>query len=585
MAVTAVSIAEVAATGSDAVAGSDNNAGFFDPSTNQANYVADLTTDANTGNTTTPVVSSATFNFVAGDAKSWFFTIGGTGWTLPAVTYSGASFTPTGLFALISSVASNKATLDAAIGHVELYATAGVFAVNDTAGVSTQATPTSGKGCIDYSRAGTPVVSAADLASSNGTNATPTVTSASRTFDKRDIGNHLYISAGTNWTTGIFRITNTSAGGAILDRACGSAASLSSGTYVEGGCLASPGRAGFFHVGGNHIFIKNATYTITTASTNVAAGCLSMTNGSSSQATHAKGYNAFRCDNPKTTSRPLLQAGNAIATFTIIAGQFSFTSFLIADGATLTGSKGFGTGRCLWCTAKNCTATAGFVSVSSFQFFCDATGCSGVSFQAGSGVWYSASWSNTANGFVNYAVVGHCLAVNNTGASSNGFLSTGATGVYHNCTAYGNGQDGFRGASLAINATIMVVDCISYTNAGTQYNVDAATDVYLLVNCAAGLGTGAGNVSTSISKNNQIGQIVLTGDPFVNAAGGNFGLNNTAGAGASCRAAGHIGAFPGLSSTVTYDDIGAVQHQDTGGGGGGAPIVGSSIVRGAGSVL
>lgn len=57
--------------------------------------------------------------------------------------------------------------------------------------------------------------------------------------------------------------------------------------------------------------------------------------------------------------------------------------------------------------------------------------------------------------------------------------------------------------------------------------------------------------------------ITLTGDPFTNAAGGDYSLNNTAGAGAACRSAG----FPGVTVSGTgYADIGAFRHQDAGGG-------------------
>ena len=58
-----------------------------------------------------------------------------------------------------------------------------------------------------------------------------------------------------------------------------------------------------------------------------------------------------------------------------------------------------------------------------------------------------------------------------------------------------------------------------------------------------------------------VGGVVLTADPFVNAAAGNFALNATAGGGAACRAAGVLGVFPGALSTG-YLDIGAVQHAD-----------------------
>lgn len=61
-----------------------------------------------------------------------------------------------------------------------------------------------------------------------------------------------------------------------------------------------------------------------------------------------------------------------------------------------------------------------------------------------------------------------------------------------------------------------------------------------------------------------LGDIALTEEPCNNPAGGDFGLNNTAGGGAACRAAGSPGAFPG-GTTIGYPDIGAVQHQDAAG--------------------
>jgi hypothetical protein len=58
-------------------------------------------------------------------------------------------------------------------------------------------------------------------------------------------------------------------------------------------------------------------------------------------------------------------------------------------------------------------------------------------------------------------------------------------------------------------------------------------------------------------------EITLTGDPFINAAAGDFRLNNVAGAGAALRAAGFPGTFPGGYGNVSYSDIGAVQHQSS----------------------
>jgi hypothetical protein len=75
-------------------------------------------------------------------------------------------------------------------------------------------------------------------------------------------------------------------------------------------------------------------------------------------------------------------------------------------------------------------------------------------------------------------------------------------------------------------------------------------------NSSGNVQTGAGVVTGTVS---------LSADPCTNAAGGDFSLNNTASAGVACRAAGIPGAFPG-GNTTGYLDIGAVQHQDAGGG-------------------
>mgnify|MGYP001587216849 CR=1 FL=1 len=78
------------------------NAGGFNPA--NANMLTDLTTDAGTGNGNSPVVSSASYTFVAGDVGYKLFVKSGTDW------YPNRWFT-------IASVAGGKATLSAAIGE------------------------------------------------------------------------------------------------------------------------------------------------------------------------------------------------------------------------------------------------------------------------------------------------------------------------------------------------------------------------------------------------------------------------------------------------------------------------------------
>src|SRR5262245_30698817 len=162
----------------------------------------------------------------------------------------------------------------------------------------------------DFSQQDAAQYSFADLATSTGTVANPTVTSASHNFVAADVGNILRITAGTNWTAGFYQIQSVAANAATLDRACGSAASLSAGSYVVGGAFASPGQAGAAHVGGNIIWVKTGTYTVTNATANVTVGCVSLTTGLTANVTRLVGYSASRGDG---LGRPLLQASGIVA--------------------------------------------------------------------------------------------------------------------------------------------------------------------------------------------------------------------------------------------------------------------------------
>lgn len=83
-----------------ATASNVNGGGF---NYNNANFLSNLTTDANTGNIASPVVSSATYNFVAGDVGNWLYIKLGVNWYVNC-------------WYQIVSVVSNKVTLFVAIG-------------------------------------------------------------------------------------------------------------------------------------------------------------------------------------------------------------------------------------------------------------------------------------------------------------------------------------------------------------------------------------------------------------------------------------------------------------------------------------
>lgn len=566
MALAAATLHEVAATGSDGNAGSDANGGGFNPT--NANMPTDLAADTNTGNTSSPVVSSATYTFQAGDVGHWVFIKAGTN-------------TTPGWFK-ISSVSAGKATLSAAIGASVLYNTGGPYGLNTAAGIATSATPTAMTFAVDYSQGGTPGASVTDAITAG----TTTVTSASNPFHKAMVGNLIAISGGTgSLVQAVYEIvSDTGIGTIVVDRTI---TTSTGATAKAGGCLASPGQSGANHIAGNHIYVKNATYTVTSASNNISAGCLSLAaTAAASALTAAFGYNSLRTDAPKTTNRPTIVA-SGISTFTLIGTAAESAAFyFIVDGASLTSSRGVGIGagsRAHYITAKNMT-NSGFVAV--MCTMCDATGCSTqpafLSSTQTNTLNYCVAWNNTVTGF-NVTIttaMNNCLSVNNSGATSDGFAITNATLSVANCTSYGNGRDGFRIQTNA-GAYVNIMNSIGYGNTGTNFNAIASYDTVYLINTAAG--NGAANWSTNISLDGQIGNIILTGDPFINAAGGNFGLNSNAGGGALLRAAGVIGAFPGISAT-TYQDVGGVQHQDSSAGGGGTPILQSGILQGLGAI-
>jgi hypothetical protein len=557
MAIAAATLFEIAATGSDSVAGSDTNAGGFNPT--NANFPTDLTATGGTG--TAPVVSSATYSFQAGDVGHYVFMQSGASWTLPTVSFLGGSVTPVGIFAKISSVSLGAATLDAAIGHIVCYGTGGPFALSTTAGIATTATPSTGKFGVDYSQGGGSVCQVTD----GVTAGTTTITSVSNKFHKAMVGNLCYITGGTgSVVAAVYEIvSDTGVGTIVVDRSTG----LTAGTGVTvnvGGCLASPGQAGTNHVAGNHIFCRSATYAIAANTVNGSGNCISLlTTGAVTNETGLFGYNTFRTDAPKGSGRPTFKLNAAVSAATIVTLTADTQAwYLILDGNSQTTSRGLtsvANGRVFFVTGKNCTNSAFNTCMA---HCCDATACTTQpAFISLASSYGCVAWSNFIAGFSNAsAALINCISVNNTNVSSDGFVnSSGSNAQYINCVAYGNGRDGFHiGTGVTTENTLF--NCIATVNTGVGFNPTAAADTILMANCYAW--SNGTNFSANFTNDSLVNCQVLTGDPFNNASGGDFSLNNTAGAGAVCRAGGLIGAFPGISTT-TYVDAGAAQHPDT----------------------
>ena len=157
-----------------------------------------------------------------------------------------------------------------------------------------------------------------------------------------------------------------------------------------------------------------------------------------------------------------------------------------------------------------------------------------------------------------------CIAAKNkAGGTYNGFNLDAALSntTMNGCVAYDN-----SGSGVALTGTYesaLMLNNILALNGG--YGITFGTTQR---NAAPVWNYNAFYSNTSGARNNVTAganDVTLTGDPFTNGASGDFSLNNTAGAGAACRAAGYPGVFiNGL--TTGYIDLGAAQHQDSGGG-------------------
>lgn len=380
-----------------------------------------------------------------------------------------------------------------------------------------------------------------------------------------DIGNIIQISAGAGFTVGFYEITAQDGTYWTLDRAAGTIGSTG-GTYGMGGALASPAMAAGAMATGNDMYVKAGTYLITTTSSNVSGGTITLpASASNANQTRMIGYESARGDGG---TKPLLQASGAISSFTIIATTTgNRLENIEIDCASKTTSRCVTVGgNSIAYRVKALNATNnGFGGTSSaFCFFCEATGCGPSAAGFLSVHCYDCvAYDNVSIGFqsslsgINFV---RCLSIN---GDNQGFLHNALTGQCINCTAYGNGAEGFRGNVGQVQQSF--INCIAVNNGTYGFSASLDHDGCFLYNCA-GFNNTSGNINTTISSDQQIGFITLTADPFIDAAGNNFALNNTGGGGASCRAAGIPGAtssnqFPGIS-TLNYQDVGAAQHNE-----------------------
>lgn len=385
------------------------------------------------------------------------------------------------------------------------------------------------------------------------------VNAADYTVTSADVGNIFQLTGGTA-TAGFYQITaaDTVNNRWTVDKSAGTSGQTCPGKM--GGALASTGKLGHSHLLGSSVanqkaWVKSGTYTLTTTTDNVAGGLLNI--GGFAVGVVVEGYQTTRGDR---AARPVIHAGSVTGIANgCIRGAGSRSSKVVnieynANGGT-GNIVGFGVGPFYYlCSVRNASVAGGVGFSGTSAVRCAAISCT-VGYGNG-GTAYESIADACSVGFEGGMALSFCIA---KGCTTRGYNMSSSRSL--NCLAY-NCVDGFDWTS-SVGGPSVNINSIAYGNSGFGFRSSFGTGAHFTLSCAGGSNT-SGNFSGTIDE----GAITLSVDPFTNAAGGDFSLNNTAGGGALLRAAGIRFGDALNYDQVDYRDVGPFQHQDAGGGGG-----------------
>jgi len=523
----------------DATAASVNGGGF---NTNNANFLTDLAATSATGDS--PVVTSASYTFAAGDAGAHVFIKSGTNWK-------------PGWYE-IASVNAGAATLKAAVGEAsQVVGTVGatyapIAVANTVAGCASTASPTGGTFGVDYSQQTAAEFALTDLTQVGSS----TTLASSAAFTLSMVGNLIHIIDGTNFTQGWYEIVSyTTSSAVVLDRtACSTNASA--GVANVGGSVnistdTTSGDMFAALVAGNGVWVMH------NASAFTAGEAITGTAGAATTPIYMYGYLAVRGDNPTGANRPVIDMDTY--QFTCTTGYW-FISNMIMTGEATEVLELNSYGRLSNSFITNSSATAGGYAVfaDSYSVVIDSelVSTNGYCGRGGLGSKYLYTYfhdSATAVIYTSGYFTFHGNIVDTM--TTYGLRATAArnNGVATNNTFYGaNDADAVAisigasvGTSILNNIFADWATSITITGPLTQedYNLfySNTTD------------------PSQIGVNSVTGTSPWSGDP----ASGDFSIA------AAAKAIGAPSTFNGTSQS-NYLDLGAVQSQCvTGGGGGG----------------
>lgn len=458
----------------------------------------------------------------------------------------------------------------------------------------------------NYSQQNSPQISYTDIVI--GTPNT-TATSAANSFTPDMVRNVWNVTAGTGFTVQRVEMTGcTAAGVATFDKALGTIGSTG-GTAALGGALATLGMAGSIVTGvvSTGIWVAPGNYDMSNTS-NVAGGRVNYGSGSSGGAgrwTYVRGYDVVRGD--ATGTMPVLRPSvNSSTMFNLVSStsNFRFMNLEVQKngftGTRVLAFSGGSNSRILGCKFNTDDVlqwsthsggvfegndVTGWIGGSPLDIgTADGFSVVGNRFHGGSGTVFSFP------GQVDGGVIEHNLFYDLTGAAP--LLS-------HTAEWYGTFRFNIIDArGMTMTGSIDLLRCLSRTRVENNVLAYSSTTRYAV----GPLGGSEDRYQTVIARNNaffnaggstilhpltntltSVDNVTLTGDPFTNAAGGDFSLNNTAGAGAACKGIAYPQSYPGLSTPTNHADAGAYQSQASASGGGG--LVGPSALVTPGGLL
>ena len=523
---------EVRTTGSDT-----NNSGGFD--INSSGFITNGSITS--ANTASPIISSASYSFVAGDVGSWVFIKSGTN-SIP------------GWYRIVS-VTSGAATLNGTIGQAFI---ATALQTSTSLGCGSSATLSSITFGIDYSQQDSYEYTGTFVVQANTSN----IVGSGITIGSNWVGNIINLVDGTV-NAGYYNILSVSAGVATLDRAVGTAAATSTG-YV-GGAFASPGKAQSIKVLCNKTYIKSGTYLFTTTTRNVSMGGLINVGGSTVASgigyERLEGYSTVRGDklNP-----PVFKADTAFTGVSMLRLDLTglHVENIAFDGSGNTGVTAIQDNRnpTINIMIHKCKFT-NFTSVLTGNLYAIVSFCE-FAYNSGQCVYgtsatkiYNCTFHDNTSTSVgmSYGTVANCIFANN---SSTPVTFPDYPGSIINCTFYKNNPYGIY---IGINGgqhQDYVQNCLFVNN--VSYGIWVNTNIPLLLNNAF--------YSASNLNHTYVGDtssfIILSGNPLVDPDNGNFNLNNIAGAGAAVKSI-NAGSYSNYIGTTSYNDIGAVQSINT----------------------